>query len=134
RLDRPALIAAFEGWNDAGEAASGAARWLVERLGGTHAGVVDCEEFFDFTAVGPLVTRTESGERVIEWPDLQIWPASLPDGRDVVFTIGQEPQLRWRTFCATFVQLVADLDVSLVLSLGALLSDIPHTRPCVVSG
>lgn len=134
RLDRPVLIAAFEGWNDAGEAASGAARWLVERLGGTQVGVVDCEDFFDFTATRPMVTRNEVGDRVIEWPDLEIWTASLPDGRDVVFTVGQEPQLRWRTFCSTFVQLVADLDVSLVLSLGALLSDIPHTRPSVVSG
>ena len=133
-LDRPVLVAAFEGWNDAGDSASGAARWLLERQGATQIGIIDCEEYFDFTTTRPVLAEDDEGSRTIEWPDIEIWAAPMSDGRDLVVLIGQEPQLRWRSFTTSVLQLVADLEVSLVLTLGALLSDIPHTRPTVVTG
>ncbi len=128
------LVTAFEGWNDAGDAASGAARWLIDRLGADQAGVIDCEDFFDFTSTRPNISDDGEGGRVIEWPDLEMWSTPASSEPAVVVLVGQEPHLRWKAFTTTVLELVADLDVSLVVSLGALLSDIPHTRPTVVTG
>jgi len=128
------VVTAFEGWNDAGDAASSAARWLIERQDAIRVGTIDCEEFYDFTETRPLVSYDEDGRRQIEWPDVEIWAGSISDQQDLVVLIGQEPHLRWRTFTEAVLQVVNELDASLVLTLGALLSDIPHTRPSVVTG
>ena len=127
------LLAAFEGWNDAGDAASSAVRWLADRHGAEQVGIIESEEFFDFTSTRPLVERDDDGVRRLVWPDTEIWAAVTDSGRDLLFLIGHEPQTRWRTFCRAVQQLAEELDVSMVVTLGALLSDIPHTRPTVVS-
>lgn len=133
-LRAPVLVAAFEGWNDAGDAASGAARWLADRYGAELIATIDAEEFFDFTTTRPIVEVGEDGRRFITWPDTEIWAAQTDGGRDLVLLIGHEPHLRWRTYCESVLTLLSELDCSLLLSLGALLSDVPHTRPTTVTG
>lgn len=134
KLRRPALIAAFEGWNDAGDAASSAARWLAERHGAELVANIDAEEFFDFTTTRPMVDHDDEGERRITWPDTDLWTAETATGRDLVVLVGHEPHLRWRTYCASVLEAADALDASLVVTLGALLSDVPHTRPTSVTG
>jgi proteasome assembly chaperone (PAC2) family protein len=128
------MVAAFEGWNDAGDAASSAARYLCERWGGRAVAEVDPEELFDFTVTRPQVTAAGGGRRRIEWPRNQLWAAEVPGGaRHAVFLQGTEPQLRWRSFCAAVVELARQVQVEMVVTLGALLAEVPHTRPVPVS-
>lgn len=128
------LVTAFEGWNDAGDAASGAARWLIHRHGAEQVATLESEEFFDFTTTRPLVEQTEAGDRRIVWPDTELWTATTSTERDLAILVGHEPHLRWRTWSRAVVELAQSLDVSMVITLGALLSDIPHTRPTMVTG
>ncbi|CAN5777328.1 PAC2 family protein [soil metagenome] len=132
-LDRPVLIAAFEGWNDAGDAASVAAGWLRDRWAPEPLAGIDPEEFFDFTATRPHVELVDGLTRNIEWPANAL---TFGDGAgiDAVVLVGTEPQLRWRTFCQQVVSVAEALDVRLVLTLGALLAEVPHTRPTSVVG
>ena len=133
QLDRPVLIAAFEGWNDAGDAATVAARWLRDRWAPEPLADIDPEEFFDFTATRPRVELYEGTTRTIEWPRTTITYGA--DGAvDAVLLIGIEPQLRWRTFCGQVVAIAESLGARLVLTLGALLAEVPHTRPTSVIG
>jgi predicted ATP-grasp superfamily ATP-dependent carboligase len=135
QLRRPVLIAAFEGWNDAGDGASLAVGYLAEAWSARRFATVDPEEFYDFTATRPQVRLGEDGTRQIEWPATELWAAGLPGtGRDVVLLRGVEPQLRWRTFCAAVVGVARTVGAELVVTLGALLADVPHTRPVRVSG
>jgi proteasome assembly chaperone (PAC2) family protein len=129
-LRRPILITAFEGWNDAGDAASTAGRWLRERWADRSFAEIDPEEFFDFTATRPQV-RLVDERRTIEWPVTDLTAGSV-GGRDVVILMGDEPQLRWRTYCEQVVQIARELDVEQVITLGALLAEVPHTRPTSV--
>ena len=131
-LRKPVVIAAFEGWNDAGDAASTAARWLRDRFAPRVFAEIDPEEFFDFTTTRPQV-RMEDGVRRIDWP-LTDLSAGAEGGRDVVVVLGSEPQLRWRTFCEQVLSVVRQLDARLVVTLGALLAEVPHTRPVRVIG
>ncbi len=133
QLHRPVLIAAFEGWNDAGDAATLAARWLAERWAPEPLAEMDPEEFFDFTSTRPRVHFDEQGERAIAWPS-NAFTWGRASGTDVVVLVGTEPQLRWRTFCAQVVDLARAVDARLVLTLGALLAEVPHTRPTSVVG
>ncbi len=128
------LVAAFEGWNDAGDAASGAARWLADRYGAERFATIEAEEFFDFTTTRPLVETGPDGHRLILWPDTELWSAATDTGNDLVVLIGHEPHLRWRTYCRAVLDAAEQLDCSLVVTLGALLSDIPHSRPTTVTG
>jgi proteasome assembly chaperone (PAC2) family protein len=128
------LVAAFEGWNDAGDAASGAARWLAERYEASLIATIDAEEFFDFTTTRPIVEHDESGARRITWPDTELWAAETSAPTDLVLLVGHEPHLRWRTYCKAVLEAADALDCSMVLTLGALLSDVPHSRPTAVSG
>ncbi len=130
----PVLVAAFEGWNDAGDAATGAIEHLWERWNATTIASIEPEEFYDFTATRPHVRRDELGRRTIDWPANELGWAE-PDGTDgVVLLRGVEPQLRWRTFCDDVLEVAAALECSWVLALGALLADVPHTRPAPVFG
>jgi proteasome assembly chaperone (PAC2) family protein len=135
KLRRPVLVAAFEGWNDAADAASTAARYLKERWGARPFATIDPEEFFDFSSTRPHVRLTGGLQREIVWPRTELSAAALPDtGRDVVVLLGSEPQLRWRAFCAQVVAVAKEVGAELVVTLGALLADVPHTRPVRVTG
>jgi proteasome assembly chaperone (PAC2) family protein len=134
-LTRPVLVAAFRGWNDGAQAATLAAGYLAKTWGAERFAEVDPEDFFDFQATRPHVSLEEGLTRRIDWPETAFYHAR-PDGldRDVVLLLGIEPNLRWRTFGDLVVGLAQDLDVELMITLGALLADVPHTRPAPVTG
>ena len=134
-LRSPVLVAAFEGWNDAGDAASTAARYLARSWSARRFATLDPEEFYDFTTTRPQVRLEDGLTRVIEWPTNELQAAPLPGrSHDVVFLHGVEPQLKWRRFCAALTGLATELGVQMVVSLGALLADVPHTHPVRVTG
>lgn len=134
-LDRPVLVTAFEGWNDAGDAASGAVRYLIDRYDADLIAEIDAEEFFDFTSSRPQAEIDDDGVRQIVWPTTDVYSASLPgDAGDVLLMIGVEPQLKWRTFCAQVTAIAREMDCRLVVILGALVAEVPHSRPVPVVG
>lgn len=129
------MVAAFEGWNDAGDAASGAVRYLIDRHDGELVAEIDPEDFFDFTSTRPQVGIDDEGRRQISWPATEVHAASLPgEAGDVVLVIGTEPQLRWRTFCDQVTGVARELGCRLVVLLGALVAEVPHSRPVPVVG
>jgi predicted ATP-grasp superfamily ATP-dependent carboligase len=134
-LSRPVLIAAFRGWNDGAQAASLAAGYLAKLWGAQEIANVDPEGFFDFQATRPHVSLVDGITRRIEWPETAFYHAT-PRGldRDVVLLLGIEPNVRWRSFTELVVGQVEALGVELVVTLGALLADVPHTRPSPVTG
>src|SRR6266498_666426 len=134
-LDRPILIAAFRGWNDGGQGASLAAGYLAKLWDADRFADIDPEEFFDFQATRPHVSLVDGVTRQVDWPENAFYEAK-PDelGRDAVLLLGVEPSLRWRGFTELVVGLAKDLGVELVVTLGALLADVPHTRPATVTG
>src|SRR5579885_3161251 len=118
KLRRPVLVAAFEGWNDAGDGASAAAGYLARRWAARQFACIDPEEFFDYTSVRPQVRIEGEGQRVIDWPETAFSWAPLGDtGRDVVFLRGVEPQLRWRSFTGLILDVAQELGVELVVIL-----------------
>jgi proteasome assembly chaperone (PAC2) family protein len=134
-LRRPVMLAAFEGWNDAGDAATFAVRFLADRWDASPFASIDPEEFFDFTSTRPTVQLDDEGQREIVWPSTTFASATVPGSDlDVICLQGTEPELRWRTFCAQVVEVAAEHDVRLVVTLGALLAEVPHTRPVNVVG
>ncbi len=134
-LEQPVLLAAFRGWNDGAQAASLAAGYLAKTWGAERFANVDPEQFFDFQATRPHVSLEEGLTRRIDWPETGFYHAR-PEGlgRDVVLLLGIEPNLRWRTFSELVVGLAQDLGIELMITLGALLADVPHTRPSPVTG
>jgi predicted ATP-grasp superfamily ATP-dependent carboligase len=132
-LRRPTVIAAFTGWNDAGDAASNSVRHLVEAWQAQPLAEIDPEEFTDFATVRPHVRLTPEHTRSIVWPTVGLWSASTPGG-DVILMLGPEPALRWRLFTDQLVGVAREYDASLVLTLGALLADVPHSRPVQLIG
>jgi proteasome assembly chaperone (PAC2) family protein len=132
-LQQPFLLAAFTGWNDAGDAASSAIRHLIEVWRAEQVATIDPEEFYDFASTRPQVRLVDGLTREIVWPTNELWTASTPGG-DVLLLVGAEPQLRWRTFCHQITDIAADQHVSLVLTLGALLADVVHSRPVSMIG
>jgi proteasome assembly chaperone (PAC2) family protein len=134
-LSDPVVIAAFEGWNDAGDAASTAARYLVDRWDAELVAEVDPEEFYDFQSTRPQVRLDDDGRREIVWPATEIYAATIPGGHgDALIIVGHEPQLRWKTYCAALVDVARQGPARLVVTLGALLAEVPHTRPTPVVG
>ena len=134
-LNRPIMVAAFKGWNDAGEAASGAIEMLWDALDAEDFAWIDPEDFFDFQVTRPAVRSVRGGEREIEWPENRFGWAQLPGtDRHVVLLDGTEPNLRWRTFSEAVADLALTLDVEMVITVGALQVDVPHTRPVPVTG
>ncbi|MDP9135929.1 MAG: PAC2 family protein [Actinomycetota bacterium] len=133
-LRAPALVCAFKGWNDAGEAATSAVAFMGAALDATRFSTIDAEEYVDFQATRPLVKLVDGRSRKIEWPDWEIYEARVPLApRDLVILTGPEPAYRWRDFCGRVVELAEALGVQLVVTLGALLADVPHSRPVSVS-
>jgi proteasome assembly chaperone (PAC2) family protein len=134
-LTRPVMVAAFRGWNDGAQAASLAAGYLAKTWEAERFAELDPETFFDFQATRPHVSLEEGLTRRVDWPETGFYHAR-PNGleRDVVLLLGIEPNLRWRTFTQLVVGLVRDLRIELVITLGALLADVPHTRSAPVTG
>jgi proteasome assembly chaperone (PAC2) family protein len=134
-LRAPALICAFKGWNDAADAASSALTFVAGALGAERFAAIDPEEFFDFQNTRPEVKLTDDLTRRIVWPEVEIYEARVPRApRDLVLLVGHEPSLRWRTFSRVIAELAEALGTQLVVTLGALLADVPHTRPISVTG
>ena len=134
-LERPILIGAFRGWNDGGQAATLAAGYLARLWGAHKFADIDPELFVDFQATRPHVSLDEGQTRRIEWPENAFYRARIPGtSRDAVLLVGVEPNYRWRSFSDLVAELARDLGVELVVTLGALLADVPHTRPAPVTG
>lgn len=122
------MIAAFEGWNDAGGAATGALEHLAEVWGSSPLRELDPEDYHDFQVNRPVVTTGPDGRRTVEWPTTTVAVVDLPD-RQVVVVHGIEPSFRWKAYCRELLDIAEELDVQTVVTLGALLADVPHTRP-----
>ena len=134
-LRSPVLVAAFRGWNDGGQAASLAAGYLAKAWNAHRFAEIDPEGFFDFQVTRPHVSLVEGVTRKIEWPETAFRHASLPGSeRDAILLTGNEPNVRWKAFTRLIVDLAKELEVELVVTLGSLLADVPHTRPAPVTG
>jgi predicted ATP-grasp superfamily ATP-dependent carboligase len=134
-LERPVMIAAFRGWNDGGQGASLAGAYLARAWAAREFASIDPENFYDFQATRPTVSLVDGMTRQIDWPENSFMHAPLPGARrDAVIMLGVEPNLRWRTFSELTASLARDLGVELVVTLGSLLADVPHTRPSPVTG
>ncbi|MGH2791408.1 MAG: PAC2 family protein [Actinomycetota bacterium] len=134
-LRNPILIAAFRGWNDAGDAASFAASHLGRVWSATEFASIDPEEFYDFQAVRPQVELVDGLTRKVTWPSNEFMGAKLSTAaQDVIVLVGTEPNLKWRTFSNLIVEVAKAHEVGLVLTLGALLADVPHSRPVQITG
>ena len=134
-LRDPVLVAAFQGWNDGGSAATLAAGFLRTSLDAERFAVIEPDEYIDFQQTRPHVSLRDGGTREITWPETEFFHAALPGSRrDILLCIGAEPNLRWRAFAAEITDLALTSGVTLVVTLGGLLADTPHTRPVPVSG
>ncbi|MGH2754758.1 MAG: PAC2 family protein [Actinomycetota bacterium] len=134
-LERPVLVAAFRGWNDAGEAASFSAQHLARVWGAKRFASVDPEEFYDFQAVRPQVRLVDGLTREITWPSNEFWGAELSGApHDAILLVGTEPSHRWKAFSRMIVDVARRANVELVITLGALLADVPHSRETLVTG
>ncbi|MET9067484.1 PAC2 family protein [Streptosporangium sandarakinum] len=135
KLVDPVLIAAFEGWNDAGEASSGVIAHLENEWKATPLVSFDPEDYYDFQVTRPIVEMGDGLTRSITWPTTRLLVARPPGAdRDVVLLRGIEPNMRWRTFCQEITEVCRHVGVELAVLLGALLNDSPHTRPVPIVG
>jgi proteasome assembly chaperone (PAC2) family protein len=129
------MVVAFGGWVDAGDAATGALRSLVRQLAATPLATIDPEAFVDFTAIRPVVRLSAAGERTIRWPRIAFWTWQPPDGgAGLLLFRSVEPQQRWRTYATLLLDVAARCGVQRIVSLGAVLAAVPHTRPPLVTG
>jgi proteasome assembly chaperone (PAC2) family protein len=136
-LRRPVLIMAFTGWNDAAESATTAARYLATSFQAEKFAEIDPEEFYHFGLTRPLVRYKGEGsnEREVVWPATEFSLSRSPSlPRDLIVGVAAEPHLKWKAYCATVLELARQCGVTLVLTLGALLAEVPHTRPVRLSG
>jgi proteasome assembly chaperone (PAC2) family protein len=134
-LRAPAMICAFSGWNDAGDAASAALTFIGESLGAERFARIDPEDFYDFQSTRPHISFNEDRTREITWPGIEIFAARVPRApRDLILVQGPEPSMRWRSFCRHLVDLAEALGTQLVVTIGALLADVPHTQPVGITG
>lgn len=134
-LRAPAMVCAFGGWNDAAEAATAAVSFLASSLDAYRFAHIDPEEFYDFQATRPQISLVEGEAREINWPMVEIWAAKAPRApRDLILLTGPEPSMRWNTLCESVVDLAEAMNVQMAVSLGALLADVPHTRPVPMVG
>jgi proteasome assembly chaperone (PAC2) family protein len=132
-LRRPVLVAAFEGWSDAANAASDAAAWITRQFGATRCAWIEADDLFDFQSRRPTVELVDGVTRSITWPANELFAVPV-DGRDLVVLRGVEPNLHWRTFCDAVLTVASETGCELVVTLGALLADVPHTRSVRVTG
>jgi proteasome assembly chaperone (PAC2) family protein len=134
-LRDPIIVCAFKGWNDAGEAASAAVQFLCEEFGANPLADIDAEEYYDFTAVRPTVRLVEGRSRAIDWPENSFHAAHVPAAdRDLIMLGGVEPSLRWKAFCDDVLEVAREMGAGMIVTLGALLADVPHSRPVGITG
>jgi len=134
-LRRPVLVAAFRGWNDGGQGASLGGAYLAKQWDATRFAAIDPEGFYDFQATRPQVSLVDGVTRQLDWPENAFYHAAIPGSdRDAILLLGVEPNLRWKTFTNLVLGLSRQLGVEMVVTLGSLLADVPHTRPAPVTG
>src|SRR3954447_25771910 len=134
-LREPIIVCAFKGWNDAGEAASAAVQFLCEAFDAEPMAAIDPENYYDFTAVRPAVRLIEGRSRAIDWPENSFHAARVPSAdRDLVMLRGVEPSLRWKAFCSDISEVAGATGATMLVTLGALLADVPHSRPVGITG
>src|ERR1700759_5163196 len=134
-LNEPVLVAAFEGWNDAGDAATGAVEHLELAWDAQPIGAIDADEYYDYQVNRPMVSLVDGVSRRLTWPTTRVsWCRPPGAAFDLVLVRGIEPNMRWRAFCEEILDVVRIMEVPTVVTLGALLSDTPHTRPPQVTG
>lgn len=132
-MQHPLMVIAFRGWNDAGEAASAATGFMVETWQAQRFAHIDPEEFYDFQVTRPIVDLDDGTTRRIEWPQNVFWHANI-DGRDIILFLGIEPNLRWKTFSHQMVGVAREFGAIKLVTLGAFLADVAHTREVPVVG
>lgn len=128
------LLLAFQGWNDAGESATTALRYVASHVGAAPLAEIDCDDFFDFTVERPMVGLSKGLERRIEWPHTLLRYGSMDPDREIAIGWGPEPHLRWRVYCDAMIALIRRLSLRRVVMLGAYLADVVYSRPVGVSG
>jgi len=133
-LDRPWLLLAFEGWNDAGEAGTTALRFISDSIRSVPLADVDPDAFYDFTVRRPSIRIDEDGERNVDWPSTEFRYGTLVDGREIVIGIGVEPHFRWRSYCDAIVDLALDMGVQQVALVGGYLADVVYSQPVALTG
>ena len=134
-LEHPVMVAAFRGWNDGGQGASLASAFLARAWAARRFAEIDPEGFYDFQATRPTVSLVDGETRRIDWPENHFLFAPLPGaGRDAIILLGVEPNVRWRAFSSLVAQVAREFKVELMITLGSLLADVPHTRPAPVTG
>jgi len=135
QLRNPIIVCAFKGWNDAGESASAAVQFLCESFGANPLASIDPEEYYDFTAVRPTVRLVEGHSRQVDWPENAFHAAYVPNAdRDLILLSGVEPSLRWKAFCNDILEVADAMGANMIVTLGALLADVPHSRPVGITG
>ncbi|MDQ1542859.1 MAG: hypothetical protein QOK08_497, partial [Actinomycetota bacterium] len=130
------LVVAFEGWNDAGEAASGVVNTLKDELDVYPLAEVDPEDYFDYQFNRPTVAADDEGNRQLIWPSVTIYGPTEPNapaGSSIYLLLGTEPSRGWKTFTEEIFEVVEDAEITGIVFLGAMLADVPHTRPISVS-
>jgi proteasome assembly chaperone (PAC2) family protein len=134
-LRDPIIVCAFKGWNDAGEAASAAVQFLCEEFDADPLAAIDPEDYYDFTAVRPTVRLIEGRSRAIDWPENSFHAARVPAAdRDLILLRGVEPSLHWKAFCSDVLEVAGEMGANMIVTLGALLADVPHSRPVGITG
>jgi proteasome assembly chaperone (PAC2) family protein len=134
-LRRPVLVAAFRGWNDGGQGASLGGAYLAKQWDATRFAEIDPEGFYDFQSTRPQVSLVDGITRQLDWPENAFFHAPIPGAdRDAIVLLGVEPNLRWKTFTNLVLELAQELGVEMLVTLGSLLADVPHTRPAPVTG
>jgi proteasome assembly chaperone (PAC2) family protein len=135
QLRRPVLVAAFRGWNDGGQGASLGGAYLAKQWDATRFAEIDPEGFYDFQATRPQVSLVDGITRQLDWPENAFYHAPIPGSdRDAIILLGVEPNLRWKTFTNLVLEISQELGVEMLVTLGSLLADVPHTRPAPVTG
>ena len=132
-LKNPTFVAAFTGWNDAGDAASNAVNNLVQGWGATPLATIDPEPFTDYSKDRPHVRLQDGTKRRIVWPTVGLWHVAGAGG-DIILALGPEPSLRWKLFSKQILSIAEKFDASMFLTLGSLLADVPHSRPVQIIG
>ena len=134
-LRDPCMVIAFSGWSDAGEAATGGTSHLLEQWQSELIAEYDSEDFYDFQVNRPMIYIDESSVRSLTWPGAQVFAVRAPQlPRDFIVVRGVEPSMKWRAFTRELLDLADDCEVDLIITLGSMLADTPHTRPITVSG